>query len=238
MTWTEWSRGVEIEPSIYAGDFSSLGPQLEALLDAGARIFHYDVADGHFVDEITIGPIVIESIADIVHSRGGVLDCHLMVTEPDRHFEQIKTAGGDSVTFHVEAVSKPANAAARARSLGLGVGVAFNPETSVAEAVAAGDGADLVLCMSIHPGLSGQELMPEALDRIAELRRLLPADVPVQVDGGVHLANVASVREAGAELLVSGSAVFWGNDPGAAYRELVDAASDRATDMTTTQGAR
>jgi len=95
-----------------------------------------------------------------------------------------------------------------------------------------------VLCMSIHPGLSGQELMPEALGRVAELRRLLPDDVSVQVDGGVHLANIAAVREAGANLLVSGSGVFWGNDPGAAYRELVDTASDRPANLTTTQGAR
>ena len=238
MTWTEWSRGVEIEPSIYAGDFSSLGPQLEALLDAGARIFHYDVADGHFVDEITIGPIVLESIADLVHDGGGVLDCHLMVTEPQRHFEQIKAAGGDSVTVHVEAEGMPAETIARARSLDLGVGIAFNPETAVVEAVSAAEGADLVLCMSIHPGLSGQELMPAALDRVAELRQLLPDDVSVQVDGGVHLANIASVREAGANLLVSGSGVFWGEDLGAAYRELVDAASDRPADITTTQGAR
>jgi len=237
LTWAEWSRGVEVEPSIYAGDFLRLGVQLEALLDAGTRIFHYDVGDGHFIDEITLGPIVIESIADFVHGREGVIDCHLMVTEPHRHFDQVKAAGGDSVTFHVEAVGKPAQTIAQARSLGLGVGVAFNPETSVEEVASAAEGADLVLCMSIHPGLSGQELMSEALNRIAELRRLLPDDVSIQVDGGVNLANIASVREAGANLLVSGSGVFWGDDPGAAYRELVNTASDRAADMTT-QGAR
>jgi ribulose-phosphate 3-epimerase len=218
-------RDVEIEPSIYASDFTRLGEQLHALLDAGARTFHFDVGDGHFIEEITIGPIVLQSISGVVHEGGGVLDCHLMVSQPARHFAQIKTAGGDSVTFHVEAEGEPAQTIARAREVGLGVGVALNPETPVDRAVAAADGADFVLCMSIHPGLSGQELMPEALDRVAELRRRLPESVSVQVDGGVHLGNVAAVRQAGANLLVSGSGVFWEADLGAAYTELVTAAT-------------
>ena len=225
MSWDRWIRGVEIEPSIYAGDFWRLGEQLEVLLDAGARIFHFDVGDGHFIDEITIGPIVLQSIAGLVHQRDGVLDCHLMVSQPARHFEQIKAAGGDSVTFHVEADGDAADTIARARKAGLGVGVALNPETPVERAVTAAEAADLVLCMSIHPGLSGQKLMVESFERVAQLRRLLPESVSVQVDGGVHLGNVAAVREAGADLLVSGSGVFWGDDPGANYAELVAAAT-------------
>jgi ribulose-phosphate 3-epimerase len=225
MSWDVRLKGVEVEPSIYASDFSRLGEQLNALLDAGARTFHFDVGDGHFIEEITIGPIVLSSISGLVHERGGVLDCHLMVSQPTRHFMQIKDAGGDSVTFHVEAEGEPAQTVARARGLGLGVGVALNPGTPVDRAVAAAEGADFVLCMSIHPGLSGQELMPEALDRVAELRRRLPESVSVQVDGGVHRGNVAAVRRAGADLLVSGSGVFWGGDLGAAYKELATAAT-------------
>lgn len=225
MSWDRWIRGVEIEPSIYAGDFSRLGKQLEVLLDAGAQIFHFDVGDGHFIDEITIGPIVLKSIAGLIHERDGVLDCHLMVSQPARHLEQIKAAGGDSVTFHVEADGEPAETIASARQVGLGVGVALNPETAVERAVTAAEAADFVLCMSIHPGLSGQELMVESFERVAQLRRLLPESVSVQVDGGVHLGNVSAVREAGANLLVSGSGVFWGDDPGANYRELVAAAT-------------
>ncbi len=205
--------------------------------DADARIFHFDVGDGHFIPEITIGPIVIHSIADLVHERGGVFDCHLMVSEPQRHLQQIQAAGGDSVTFHVEADGEPAETIAQARELGLGVGVAFNPETPVEEAVAAAEEADLVLCMSIHPGLSGQELMPEALDRIRELRRLLPTETSIQVDGGIHLQTIPAVCEAGANLLVSGSGVFWADDLGAAYRELAVAADARSAE-TTTKGAR
>jgi ribulose-phosphate 3-epimerase len=225
MSWGAWTRGIEVEPSIYAGDFTTLGAQLRALLDAGARVFHFDVGDGHFIEEITIGPIVLQSISGLIHERGGVLDCHLMVSEPVRHFEQVREAGGDSVTFHVEAEDDPTEPIARARSLGLGVGLALNPETPVGRALAAAEGADLVLCMSIHPGLSGQELMPEALPRLTDLRASLPVDVLVQVDGGVHLGNVTSVREAGADLLVCGSGVFWSEDPGEAFRELMATAT-------------
>jgi ribulose-phosphate 3-epimerase len=216
---------MEIEPSLYAGDFARLGEQLRVLLDAGARIFHVDIGDGHFIEEITIGPIVLQSISELVHERGGVLDCHLMVSQPARHMEQVRDAGGDSVTVHVEAEDDPAQAIGRARELGLGVGVAFNPETPVAEAVAAAEGADLALCMSIHPGLSGQELMPEALARLTQLRAGLPPEVLVQVDGGVHLGNVAALREAGADLLVCGSGVFWSDDPGEAFGELIATAN-------------
>ena len=220
MKWADWVRGPEVEPSIYAANFSRLGAQLEPLLDAGVRIFHFDVGDGHFVSEITIGPVVLRSIAELVHERGGRLDCHLMIEAPERQFESIKDAGGDSVTFHVEAAEDPAGTIARARELGLGAGVAFNPETEVAVAARAAKTADLALCMSIHPGLSGQKFMPEALDRIAELRRSLPESVLVQVDGGVHGENIRSVREAGADLLVAGSAIFWQDDPAAAYESL------------------
>src|SRR5215203_4843924 len=113
-------RTVEVEPSLYAADFSRLGEQIETLMRAGARIFHFDVGDGHFVEPITIGPIVLESIAPLVHARGAVLDCHLMVENPERHFAQIAKAGGDSVTFHHEVVSDVAATAAKARELELG----------------------------------------------------------------------------------------------------------------------
>jgi ribulose-phosphate 3-epimerase len=230
VTWADWVRGAEVEPSIYAADFARLGEQLETLLDAGVSVFHFDVGDGHFVREITIGPVVLRSIAPLVHGRGARLDCHLMIEAPERQFESVKEAGGDSVTFHVEAAAHPETTIRQARELDLGVGVAFNPETPVARAAGAAEGADLALCMSIHPGLSGQAFMPEALGRIGELRRALPAGVLVQVDGGVHADNVRSIREAGADLLVAGSAIFWQDDPAAAYGSLVAAAAvDRVT---------
>ena len=222
MSWSDWADDVEIEPSIYASDFSRLGAQLEALRSAGAKVFHFDLGDGHFIPEITVGPIVLASISPFVRGWGARLDCHLMVAEPERHFEAIARAGGDSVTFHVEACDDPARAVAAARSLGLGVGLAFNPETAVPDAVAASGGVDLVLCMSIHPGYSGQAFMPEALGRIEELRAALPVGVRIQVDGGINRKTARAARDAGAGLLVAGSAVFWRDDPGSAYRELVE----------------
>ena len=223
MPWRDWTSSTAVEPSVYAADFARLGEQVEALLDAGARIFQFDVGDGHFVEPVTIGPVVLRAIAPLVHDAGGVLDCHLMVDDPVHHFRQIADAGGDSVTFHYEAVADVAATVAAARALGLDTGLAFNPGTAVEDAAAAADGVDLVLCMSIEPGYSGQEFMPEALGRIARLRALLPEHVPVQVDGGVGLNNVAQLREAGATLLVAGSAVFAGGDPAAGYRRLVAA---------------
>jgi ribulose-phosphate 3-epimerase len=220
MTWREWPRGPEIEPSLYAADFARLGAQVDELLDAGVRIFHFDVGDGHFVEPITIGPVVLQAIAPIVHARGGILDCHLMVDNPARHIPQIADAGGDSVTFHVEVADDPAPLVKEARERGLGVGIAFNPETTVEAAVAGARDVDLVLCMSIHPGYSGQKFLPESLDRIRELRSALPDEVLVQVDGGVTAENAASVREAGASLIVAGSAVFGASDIGEAYRGL------------------
>lgn len=213
-------RAAEIEPSLYAADFARLGDQVEELMDAGARMFHYDVGDGQFVEPITIGPIVLESIAPLIQARGGILDCHLMVIEPERQFAQIARAGGHSVTFHVEATEDPADAVRLARELGLGAGIAFNPETPVEEALDAADGVDLVLCMCIHPGYSGQDFMPESLERIAALRAGLAPGIPVQVDGGIKPENIAEVHRAGADLIVAGSSIFAGRDAAGAYAAL------------------
>jgi ribulose-phosphate 3-epimerase len=223
VAWRDWVGAVEVEPSLYAADFARLGEQIDELLGAGVRVFHYDVGDGHFVEPITIGPIVLESIAERIHAGGGAIDVHLMVDNPAHHFPQVAKAGGDSVTFHVEVTDEPAALIAQAREHGLGAGVAFNPETEVARAAEAAAGADLCLCMSIHPGYSGQAFMPDALPRIRELRGLLPPEVLVQVDGGVGAANIGAIHEAGAALLVAGSAVFAQGDLGTAYRGLVQA---------------
>ena len=222
MAWREWVRTVEIEPSLYAADFANLGVQIEQLLEAGTRIFHFDVGDGHFVPPVTIGPVVLRSIAPRIHEGGGRIDCHLMVDNPAHHFEEIAASGGDSVTFHVEVADDVADLLAKAREHGLGAGIAFNPGTEVEAAAAAANlGADLCLCMSIEPGYSGQELMEDAFGRIERLRALV--DCLVQVDGGVKRENVGSVRDAGADLLVVGSGIFTAEDVGSAYRELVQA---------------
>ena len=226
MGWSEWIRGgSEVEPSLYAADFRRLGEQIDALLGAGCRVFHFDCGDAHFVPPVTMGPIVLRSIARGIHEAGGRIDCHLMVDDPAHHLEEFAASGADSVTFHVEAASNPARVAERARTHGLGVGIAFNPETPPARAAAAAAeaGADIVLCMSIHPGYSGQSFMPESVERIEELASRV--DVPIQVDGGVAEDNVRALRDAGASLFVAGSSIFGADDPAEAYARLAAAAA-------------
>ena len=223
MPWSEWVRTVEIEPSLYAADFAQLGEQIDTLMRAGVRIFHFDVGDGHFVEPITIGPIVLESIADRIHGQGGVIDCHLMTETPEKHFAAIAKAGGDSVTVHFEACPDLLGVVHAAREQELQVGLAFNPQSDPVRAAALAEElhVDLVLCMSINPGYSGQEFMLEALGRIAELRRRLPREIHVQVDGGIGPDNVRAVHDAGADLLVAGTAIFGHEDLTGAYLRLI-----------------
>jgi ribulose-phosphate 3-epimerase len=224
VAWQSWIRTVELEPSLYAADFAHLGDQVEVLLRAGARVFHFDVGDGHFVEPITMGPVVLQSIAPLVHAvEGGAIDCHLMVDNPTRHFPQIAQAGGDSVTFHYEVVDDVPATISVAREHGLQVGVAFSPQTDPEDVAKASGDADIVLCMSINPGYSGQEFMPEALERIAQLRAALPESIHIQVDGGIDDENVRAVYDAGATLVVAGSAVFARGDLSESYQRLVQA---------------
>jgi len=225
VAWAEWIRTVEVEPSLYAADFSRLGEQIDQLLRAGSRVLHYDVGDGHFVEPIIIGPIVLQSIGGLIHAGGGRVDVHLMIESPERHFRAFREAGADSVTFHYEAVEDVAAIAVAARENGLGVGVALKPQTRVEEVAEAAIDADVdvVLCMSIEPGYSGQRFMPEAFERLRRLRDLLPATIQLQVDGGVNRENIQQAREAGANLLVAATAVFGHGDPALAYRGLVNA---------------
>ncbi len=226
MVWDR-IREVEIEPSLYAADFAKLGEQIDQLLAAGVRVFHYDVGDGHFVEPIIIGPIVLQSIAERMHDGAALVDVHLMVESPERYFAPFREAGADSVTFHYEAVEDVAAATAAAREQGLGVGVSLKPATPVEDVAAAAidAGTDLVLCMSIEPGYSGQTFMPEAFERLRRLRELLPESMHLQVDGGVKLENVQAAREAGANLLVAATAVFHDGDVGEAYRGLLAASA-------------
>jgi len=225
VSWNDWIRTIEVEPSLYGADFSRLGEQVQMLLRAECRVFHFDVGDGHFVPPVTTGPIVLQWIAPLVHREGGVLDCHLMVETPERHIAAFKEAGADSVTVHVEACPNLPGVVALAREHDLQVGLAFNPETSVEQVASATleTGVDIVLCMSIHPGYSGQEFMPEATERVSSLRSLLPESVHIQVDGGVGPDNIRPLHEAGAALFVAATAIFGREDLPRAYRRLVQA---------------
>jgi ribulose-phosphate 3-epimerase len=225
VPWDDWIRTVEIEPSLYAADFAYLGEQVDVLLRTGARIFHWDVGDGHFVEPITMGPIVLKSIASLVHGVGGVVDVHLMIEAPEKQFNAFADAGGDSVTVHYEAVEDLPAVVHAAREQELQVGLAVKPATSVEEAAEAATaaGVDFVLCMSVEPGYSGQEFIPDSLDRLKKLRELLPDGMHLQVDGGIDNENVRSVYDAGADLIVAASAIFEREDLPRAYRRLVQA---------------
>jgi ribulose-phosphate 3-epimerase len=212
-----------VAPSVLSADFAQLGSQVEEVMAAGARVIHFDVMDGHFVPPITVGPLVAAGIADQVHDAGGALDVHLMIAEPDRHIEAFAKAGADSITFHLEATPHANRVLSAIRELGCLAGLAINPQTPP-EAVAELRGyADIVLCMTINPGWGGQRLIPESHDK---LRRLAPlvGDAKIEVDGGIDATTAGPIAEAGASLFVAGSAVFGGDDPAAAYSEIVTAA--------------
>jgi ribulose-phosphate 3-epimerase len=221
--WNDWVRTVEVEPSLYAADFAHLGDQIDILVRAGVRIFHFDIGDGHFVEPITMGPIVLQSISKAIHDAGAYIDCHLMTEHPEKHFGAVAQAGGDSVTVHYEACEDLPAVVRAARANNLQVGLAFKPETSAAYAAhaALASRVDIVLCMSIEPGYSGQAFMPEAYDRVRTTRELLPPDMHIQVDGGIGPENIRAVRDAGASLFVAGSSIFGREDLPRAYRRLV-----------------
>jgi ribulose-phosphate 3-epimerase len=223
VPWLDWIRTIEVEPSIYGADFAHLGDQLEELLRAECRVFHFDVGDGHFVEPITIGPIVLQWISPIIHRYGGKIDVHLMVDNPTKYFAPVAEAGGDSVTFHFEAVEDVAATVRAAREQELQVGVAFNPETNPEDVAPVAWLADIVLCMAIKPGYSGQPFREETFERVEELRRLLPAELPIQVDGGVNADNIRELHDRGAALFVAASAIFGREDLPRAYRRLVQA---------------
>jgi ribulose-phosphate 3-epimerase len=223
VPWNDWIRTVEVEPSLYAADFSILGEQIEALLRTGCRVFHFDIGDGHFVEPITMGPIVLASISGLIHRFNGAIDVHLMVENPTKYFEPVAESGGDSVTFHYEAADDIPATIRAAREQELELGIAFNPETEPEDVAAVAEGVDVVLCMAIHPGYSGQKFRPETIERVGRLRALLPDAISIQVDGGVGPDNIREIYDAGARLLVAGSAIFSREDLPRAYRRLVQA---------------
>jgi ribulose-phosphate 3-epimerase len=221
----EVMRGLRVAPSILSADFSRLGEQVEEVIAAGARIIHIDVMDGHFVLPITFGALIVGSLADRVHAAGAVLDVHLMIERPERHVAEFARAGADSITIHVEATPHIHYALSSIREAGCSAGGAICPATPV-EALdeVAGETLDLALCMSVNPGWGGQVFIPGSLDKLRRMRERLGAAVALEVDGGVHNDTARSCAEAGAGLLVAGSAVFGSEDPAAAYTALVAAA--------------
>jgi ribulose-phosphate 3-epimerase len=219
----ELIREPRVAPSILSADFFRLGEQIDEVMEAGARVIHFDVMDGRFVPPITIGPLVLASIAERVHSAGGAIDVHLMIAEPERHIEAFAEAGADSITFHEEATPHANRTLAAIHELGCLAGVAINPGTPVDAVSELAGLADIVLCMTVNPGWGGQSFITGSPDKVARLERLA-GDARIEVDGGIDTDTAGSVAEAGASLFVAGSAVFGAADPAVAYTAIAAAA--------------
>jgi ribulose-phosphate 3-epimerase len=214
-------REVHLLPSILSADFSRLGEQVREVMDAGASIIHVDVMDGHFVPNITIGPLVVAALASDVHSRGGYFSVHLMIEHPQEFAEAFVKAGADAVTVHAEACTHAYHVLQAIRGLGASPGVALNPGSDVSRIGEVAELVDHVLVMTVDPGFGGQELIGAALEKLPELRRMLPAQVAIEVDGGVHRDNIRQVVEMGGNWVIAGSAVFGATNPGNEVRALL-----------------
>ena len=217
-----------VAPSILSADFARLGEEVQTVLDAGATVIHVDVMDGHFVPPITMGPLVVEAIAEQVHAAGAVVDVHLMIERPERHVQAFADAGADGITLHVEATPHVHYALASVREAGCRAGLALNPGTPPEAVSAVASDVDLVLCMTVNPGWGGQSFLDASPARIERLRALMTPDAVIEVDGGIGPATAARCAEAGATLFVAGSAVFGAEDPAAAVREIAASAAGPA----------
>lgn len=215
---------VRVAPSILSADFSRLKEQVQEVLDAGARIIHVDVMDGHFVPPITVGPLVVAGLREQAHGAGATLDVHLMIERPERHVADFAKAGAGSITVHAEATPHLAYAVERIREHGVGAGVAINPSTTPQALTEVAQLLDLALCMTVNPGWGGQPFIARSPAKLARLRALLGEQVAIEVDGGIDPTTAPLCRQAGATLFVAGSAIFGSDDPAQAYRDIAAAA--------------
>jgi ribulose-phosphate 3-epimerase len=222
MKARELLDGVRVAPSILSADFGRLREQVGVVLEAGARVIHVDVMDGHFVPPITLGPVVVEGLAEQAREAGAMLDLHLMIERPERHVADFVKAGADSITFHAEATPHAAYTASLVRESGACVGVAINPGTPVGALAEIAGEIDMALCMTVNPGWGGQAFIAHSLEKLPRVRAIVGDGVAVQVDGGIDPGTAPQCLQAGASVFVAGSAIFGAADPAAAYRAIAD----------------
>ena len=211
---------IEIAPSILSADFARLGEDIKAAERGGAGLIHMDVMDGHFVPNITIGPLVVRAARRVTDLP---LDCHLMITDPDRYIEEFARAGANMISVHVEAVAHLHRTLSAIRQLGCRPGVVLNPATPLVAIEEALQFVDYVLVMSVNPGFGGQSFISTCLDKLSRLRGMINSrglDVKIEVDGGIDLNNVAEVVGHGGQWIVAGSAVFGNGDADQAARAM------------------
>ena len=215
---------VKLSPSILSADFSRLGDAVREAVDAGAEYIHVDVMDGHFVPNITIGPLIVKTLRPIADETGAIIDVHLMIEKPELMIPSFVKAGADSITVHVETCPHLHRTVQQIRELGAKPSVTLNPATPLSAIEEILPYIDMVLIMSVNPGFGGQSYIPTSTVKIARLRAMLDAigreDVDIEVDGGVKTHNAAEIIEAGANILVAGSAIF--NDKKSIAENIAD----------------
>ena len=214
---------IEIAPSILSADFARLGEQIKTVEEAGASLLHVDVMDGRFVPNITVGLPVVKAISRATRLP---IDAHLMIVEPGRYAESFVKAGANMVSIHIEADPHAHRTLSAIKAAGAQAGIAFNPATPLSALEEAIKFADYALLMSVNPGFGGQEFIPESLDKVRRLRKMIDERglrTRIEIDGGIDIDNIADITGAGAEIIVAGSAIFGSGDPGVAVRKLREA---------------
>jgi ribulose-phosphate 3-epimerase len=215
----------KIAPSVLSADFACLGEEIRRVEEAGADLIHFDVMDGHFVPNISIGVPVLESLRKITRLP---IDAHLMISEPVRYLRTFVEAGANSISVHAEVCDDLPEIAAQIHELGARASVAINPETPVERVLAVAEHLDMILVMSVHPGFAGQSFIAESLEKLRAVRREIQRrglKVDVQVDGGVKIDNIRAAAEAGANVFVSGSGIFGHGD----YRKIIAEMRERVS---------
>ncbi len=220
---------MKIAPSILSADFSKLGEEIKAVDQAGAEVIHVDVMDGHFVPNITIGPLIVKAARSVTDK---ILDVHLMITDPDQYLEDFATAGADWITVHVEACTHLHRTVARIKELGKRPGVVLNPATPLSSLDAILDDIDLVMLMSVNPGFGGQSFIESSVAKIQQLKAMAKErslTVDIEIDGGISPKTISRVAAAGATIFVAGSAVYGCPEYGPVIAEMKQLANQAVT---------